>query len=73
VVADALVDVQEPPPLPYSIGPESWDALDALTRSGDYWEMLMPASSPNPVRCWPSWRGSCASKGATIRCCWCGS
>jgi transglutaminase-like putative cysteine protease len=48
VVAEALVDVQEPSPLPYSIGPEAWDELDALTRSGDYWEMLMPSQFAQP-------------------------
>ncbi|HUS05123.1 MAG TPA: transglutaminase family protein [Bryobacteraceae bacterium] len=49
VVAEALVDVREPEPLPYSLGPESWDELDALTRAGDYWEMLMPSQFTQPV------------------------
>jgi transglutaminase-like putative cysteine protease len=46
VVAEALVDVQAPPQLPYSLHNDAWDELDGLVSDGDYWEMLMPSSFP---------------------------
>ena len=44
VVAEALVDVQSPQQLPYSLPNDSWDDLDELVAAGDYWEMLMPST-----------------------------
>jgi transglutaminase-like putative cysteine protease len=44
IVAEALVDVQAPPQLPYSLPNEAWNELDDLVAAGDYWEMLMPSN-----------------------------
>ncbi len=43
IVAEALVDLQPPQPLPYSLPPGSWEELDAAIEDGDYWDMLMPS------------------------------
>lgn len=43
IVANALVDVQAPPPLPQSLGENAWDQLDEMIAQGDYIEMLMPS------------------------------
>lgn len=43
IVADALVDVQPPAPLPESLGAGAWDELDEMIAAGDYIEMLMPS------------------------------
>ena len=43
IVADALVDVQPPAPLPKSLGEGAWDELDEMIAAGDYIEMLMPS------------------------------
>jgi transglutaminase-like putative cysteine protease len=49
IVAEALVDVQPPPPLPYSLPPDSWQELDAAIADGDYWDMLMPSRFAKPT------------------------
>jgi transglutaminase-like putative cysteine protease len=41
IIADALVDVETPAPLPESLGPDAWDELDAIIGREDYWDMLM--------------------------------
>ena len=43
ITADALVDVENPSPLPQSLGPGAWDELDAMIDREDYWDMLMPS------------------------------
>jgi transglutaminase-like putative cysteine protease len=43
IVAEALVEVQNPPEVPESLEPEDWLRLDELVASGDYWEMLVPS------------------------------
>jgi len=43
IIADALVDVETPSPLPESLGPGAWDELDAMIERDDYWDMLMPS------------------------------
>jgi transglutaminase-like putative cysteine protease len=43
IIADALVDVETPAPLPESLGPVAWDELDAMIDREDYWDMLMPS------------------------------
>lgn len=43
IIADALVDVEPPPPLPDSLGSNAWSELDALIERDDYWDMLMPS------------------------------
>jgi transglutaminase-like putative cysteine protease len=44
IVADALVDVDPPAPLPESLGPDAWERLDELIARDDYWDMLMPST-----------------------------
>lgn len=43
IVAQADVIVHPRPPLPDALPPEAWDAIDALTESGEHWKMLMPS------------------------------
>src|SRR5580658_5556039 len=43
IVANALVDVQAPPPLPSSLAETAWEELDEMIAAGDYIEMLMPS------------------------------
>lgn len=40
IIADALVDVEAPPPLPDSLEANAWDQLDRLVQTEDHWEML---------------------------------
>jgi len=42
IIAEALVEVLEPPPLTPP-GSDAWLALDALAASGEQWEMLQPS------------------------------
>jgi transglutaminase-like putative cysteine protease len=43
IVADALVNLDPPEPLPPALPQESWQELDAMIHEGDYWPMLMPS------------------------------
>jgi len=43
IIADALVDVETPSPLPDSLGPGAWEELDAMINRDDYWDMLTPS------------------------------
>ena len=43
IIADALVDVDDPDPLPESLGPNAWHDLDEMVRGEDYWDMMMPS------------------------------
>ena len=43
IIADAVVNVETPAPLPESLGPGAWDELDAMIDREDYWDMLMPS------------------------------
>ena len=43
IVADALVDVDPPPPLPEALDNDSWRQLDEMIERDDYWDMLMPS------------------------------
>jgi len=51
IIADALVDVDEPVELPESLATDAWDELDALIDREDYWDMLSSShyarTSPN--------------------------
>ncbi|WZO98010.1 transglutaminase family protein [Isosphaeraceae bacterium EP7] len=42
ITAESVVEIA-PTPEPVGIGPEAWDALDALAESGREWEMLRPS------------------------------
>jgi transglutaminase-like putative cysteine protease len=44
LTAEALVECEEPPPLPDALAPDAWDRLDALTASGEYWDYLAPST-----------------------------
>jgi transglutaminase-like putative cysteine protease len=43
IIADALVDVDAPEPLPESLGTGAWDELDRMIEKEDYWDMLRPS------------------------------
>jgi transglutaminase-like putative cysteine protease len=43
IIADSLVDVDEPQPLPDSVGGEVWDELEQMIEREDYWDMLRPS------------------------------
>lgn len=43
IIADSLVNIDAPPPVPEALGPESWSELDQLIAAEDYWDMLMPS------------------------------
>src|SRR5947209_5739720 len=43
IIADSLIDVDEPDPLPASLGVEAWKELDEMIGQEDYWDMLGPS------------------------------
>lgn len=43
IIADALVDVDQPEPLPESLSIGAWDDLDRMIDEDDYWDMLRPS------------------------------
>jgi transglutaminase-like putative cysteine protease len=43
IVADSLVNLESPPPLPPRLPFESWNVLERLINEGDHWQMLMPS------------------------------
>jgi len=43
IVAESVVEQQPTPEVPASLGPDAWQALDAMVEAGDYWEMLLPS------------------------------
>jgi len=44
VVAESVVEQQHTPEPPEKLGENAWDALDAMVREGDYWEVLLPST-----------------------------
>lgn len=48
IIADALVDVDSPEPLPPALGVEAWTELDDIIDREDYWDMLMPSHFARP-------------------------
>lgn len=48
IVAEAVVDIQPPAQLPYSLPPDAWRDLDAEVERGDFWETLMPSHFARP-------------------------
>lgn len=44
VTAEALVDCGKPPALPDALDSSSWDALDALTATGEFWDVMNPSA-----------------------------
>jgi len=49
IVAESLVDVQPPLPLPAALEPGAWQELDRIVSKGDYWEMLLPSEYAQPT------------------------
>ena len=49
IVAESLVEMQPPDPLPAALIPEAWDELDAMLRNEDHWEMLLPSEFTHPT------------------------
>lgn len=43
IIADSLVDVDDPQEMPASLGSNAWPDLDQLIAHDDYWDMLMPS------------------------------
>jgi len=43
ILAESVVEIVPPPPLPETVGTESWYALDDAIANGDFWDMLMPS------------------------------
>lgn len=51
ITVEALVEVGPAPLIPYDLGGDAWGRLDALTSSGEYWELLNPSpfATPTPL------------------------
>ena len=51
VTAEALIDMTTMAALPPSLGAGAWDRLDALTDSGEFWDLLNPShfARPSPL------------------------
>jgi transglutaminase-like putative cysteine protease len=51
ILAEALVEMEDPAPLPDKLDSSAWDELDALVGAGDYWETLHPSqfACPSPA------------------------
>jgi transglutaminase-like putative cysteine protease len=48
ILAESLVEMEQPPQVPESLAPSAWEELDAVVAAGDYWEMLNPSSFACP-------------------------
>ena len=48
VVADALVNLDEPDPVPDALPFAAWDELSEMIQEGDHWPMLMPSGYARP-------------------------
>lgn len=44
IVAESVVEQQHTVEQPEALDASAWDALDAMVREGDYWEMLLPST-----------------------------
>jgi len=49
IVAESLMEVKPPAPLPHSLAPSAWEELDNETASNDFCEMLIPSSVAKPT------------------------
>jgi transglutaminase-like putative cysteine protease len=43
IIADALVNIDPPAPIPEALPPESWDDVKRVVDEDDHWQMLMPS------------------------------
>jgi transglutaminase-like putative cysteine protease len=48
IIADSLVEVDPPDPLPPALGTEAWADLDRMVEQEDYWDMLRPSYFARP-------------------------
>jgi len=48
--AEALVDCAPPPVIPERLDVDGWSRLDALTASGEYWDLLNPSTFARPTQ-----------------------
>ena len=48
IIADSLVDIDPPDPLPQSLGHEAWQELDDMLEREDYWDMIRPSHFARP-------------------------
>ncbi len=44
ITAEALVETGPAPPLPHALGEDAWSALDAMTATDEYWDLLAPST-----------------------------
>ena len=49
IVAESLVEMQAPAPIPAFLAPDAWAELDAIVGKDDYWEMLLPSEFCGPT------------------------
>ena len=49
IVAESLVEMQTPDPLPTALATGAWEELDAMLQNEDYWEMLLPSEFARPT------------------------
>ena len=49
IIAESLVELEPPPPVPSFLAPDAWAELDAMVQQGDYWEMLLPSEFAQPT------------------------
>jgi transglutaminase-like putative cysteine protease len=49
LIAESLVEMIAPPPLPESLGEDAWDTLDAAVHEADFWDILMPSPRTEPT------------------------
>src|SRR5579872_814292 len=48
ILAESLVEMEPPAPLPEGLGSNAWQDLDETVAAGDYWEMLNPSQYATP-------------------------
>ncbi len=49
LIAESLVEIRPPLPVPDSLSPSAWDELDILLESADVWESLTPSHFARPT------------------------
>jgi transglutaminase-like putative cysteine protease len=43
ITAESFVEIDEPPPLPETLGDNGWDKIDKQSKMGELWDGLMPS------------------------------
>ena len=49
LIADSVVELVAPPPLPEILGENAWETIDQEAREGDFWDMLAPSPRTTPT------------------------